>query len=159
MSIDKEDKEQLSKDIRDWHYELDKDRVVMFEEYKNTLERSKEEDNKEEDDSEFGEDDYDLPLNLKQLAIYNSPVGPVMMPEMTDPTKHFKLWTMYTKVQLTPKLLLKIESIEGIESLEAISRYRARIGIGPLFKDRPVMNNITTLIKDSIRSELKENGV
>lgn len=144
----------LSDDIRDWHYQVDKDKVVIFEEYKNTIERSSKKDIDDPEDLEMGEDSG-AALKLNELAIYHSSMGPVILPEFNDPTKHFKLWTMYTNIPLTPRLLLKIENADGIESLEPLSRYRARIGIGPLFKDGPVMNNVTKIIKDAAGLDIK----
>lgn len=151
---DENKKEKLSDDIRDWYYQIDKNKVVIFEEYKNTLDRSGTT-NEEEIEEDSEEEETDLPLKLKELAIYHSSIGPVMIPEFSDPTKHFKLWTMYTSIPLTTKLLVNIEKTDGIESLEPLSRYRARIGIGPLFKDGIVIGNVTKLIKEAIPFEIK----
>lgn len=148
---DKEDK--LSNNIRDWQF---KDKLVIFEEFKSTLKRS-ESNSQDEFDSYDEDDEEDLPVKLKEMAyIHTSQIQSMFHPEMTDPDKHFKLWTIYTKVPLTTKLCIKIENTIGIESLEVISRYRARIGIAPLFKDGLVMKEIKALIHQSIVGDIDE---
>lgn len=145
--MSKEKDKKLSSDIRDWQYNLDEKDLVVFEEYANTLERSSK-DNDDDDESDgFSEEDY--PIKLKELAMYNSHVGPIMVPEFTDPTKHFKLWTIYSKVPLSSKILLNIENTTGVETIEALTRYRARVGICPLFKDRPTLDHIKKIIEDA----------
>lgn len=147
MSKEKEDK--LSNDIRDWQF---KDTLVVFEEFQSTLKRS-EDDSVDTDD----EDDYIISTKSKEMTlVHPSQLSNNFHPEFLDPEKHFKLWTVYTKIPLTTKVLLKIENTDGIESIEALSKYRARIGIGPLFKDGPVMLDVKNIIFQSLKTDLEE---
>lgn len=144
---------QLSDDIREWSHQLDDEKLVIFEEYLKTLKRSK---NEEEDEEEILDiDDEDYPVKIKELSLYRSPIGPVLVPELTDPTKHFKLWTMYSKVMLTKNILLDIEDTLGVETIEILTPYRARIGIAPLFQDGPILKNITKIIHNSTLPDIK----
>lgn len=143
---------KLSNNIRDWQF---KDKLIIFEEFKSTLKRS--ESNKNEEDDYDEDDENEYPIKLKELAyIQASHMQQPFHPEMVDPDKHFKLWTIYTKVPLTTKLCLKIENVVGVESLEVISKYRARIGIAPLFKDGLVMMSIKSLIHQSLVNDIDE---
>lgn len=141
-------KNKLSDDIREWCLELSEDDLVLFEDYRKTLSRG----NFDEDiDNELDDDELesDFPIKLKDMPnICISPMGPVLIPELTDANKYFKLWTMYSKIPLSTKILSKIESSPGIETIELLTRYRARIGICPLFKDHEVMNKIKKILSD-----------
>lgn len=147
---------KLSNDIRDWQFSLSDKDLVVFEEYQNTLNHYSSLQEEEEEESKDIDDDmadvglFGLMVKPKDIAIYNSPFGPVRIPELTDPTKHFKLWTMYSKVQLSPYLLSKIEKLNGVETLEVLTRYRARIGISPLFQDGMILNSIKEIIEQSV---------
>lgn len=144
---------KLSDNIKEWCLELDSSKLVYFEEYGKTISRGNFE---EDEDNEDNEEESEFPIKLKDFPnLYSSPVGPVMIPELIDASKYFKLWTIYTKVPLTTRLLLKIEDIAGIETLESLARYRARIGVAPLFKDGEVMMKVKKIIEDSVISELK----
>lgn len=141
----------LSDDIREWCLEIDDKDLVIFEDYRKTMSRIQdEEDINEEDDNES-----DFPIKLKDMPnIYSSYIGPVLIPELADATKFFKLWTIYSKIPLNKKLLSKIEISPGIETIEALTRYRARIGICPLYKDSEVMTKIKKIIEESVLTDI-----
>jgi len=147
---------KLSEDIREWCLELEDKDLVIFEEYRKTISRSEEESDEDLDDK-FVEEDDGFPIKLKEMMMFHNGFNPTMAPEFNDPIKHFKLWTIHTKVTLTTQILSNIEKINGIETIEAISRYRARIGIGPLFKDNIVMSTIKKIIEDSTKSDIKKS--
>lgn len=139
---------KLSDDIREWCLELEDDDVVLFEDFRKTLIRGHFEDEEEdlENEEEF---ESDFPIKLKDMPnICMSPMGPVLIPELTNANQYFKLWTLYSKIPLSARILAKIESSPGIETIEPLTRYRARIGICPLFKDYEVMNEIKKIIVD-----------
>ena len=60
--------------------------------------------------------------------------------------KMFNFWTGHTNFSITPDVAVKIEKIEGIEVLDILTRYRFRIGIAKLFRDRNVMNKIQDIV-------------
>lgn len=154
-NMSKEKKEELlSNDIKDWQF---KDKLVLFEEFRSTLKRS-ESDFLELEDDENEDDEGDLPIQLKQLSFVQGHQMPQVTqhPEFIEPEKHFKLWTLHTKVPLTTRLLFKIENTDGIESIQALSKYRARIGIAPLFRDGIVMGQIQNLIHNSLKSDVED---
>lgn len=146
--------DKLSNNIREWQF---KDKLVIFEEFKVTLKRSESKSSKEDDDYYDEEDEEEYPIKLKDISyVHSGQIISPFHPEMAEPDKHFKLWTLYTKVPLTTKLCLKIEKIIGVESLEIISKYRARVGIGPLFKDGLVMREIKSIIQQSLSTDIDE---
>lgn len=141
---------KLSDDIREWCLELEDDDMVLFEDFRKTLIRGQIEDEEDEIENEFEESESDFPIKLKDMPnICMSPMGPVLIPELTNANQYFKLWTLYSKIPLSNRILSKIESSPGIETIEPLTRYRARIGICPLFKDYEVMNKIKKIIIDS----------
>ena len=147
------DEDKLSTNIKDWQF---RDKLVIFEEFKITLKRSEAKD-EENDFYDEDEDEIGYPIKLKELGyIHATQMQSAFHPEMANPDKHFKLWTIYTKVPLTTKLCINIENVVGVESLEVISKYRARIGIAPLFKDGLVMRDIKTLIHQSLSPDIDE---
>ena len=60
--------------------------------------------------------------------------------------KIFNFWTGHTSFSISAPIAAKIEDIEGVEILDIYTRYRFRVGIGKLFKDRDVMHNIQKAI-------------
>lgn len=149
----KENKEKsvknFSADLYDWCHEIEEDDVAIFEKFSVTQNRAVDKEdllNEEESDEDDGPT-----MTSKTIALYQTPWGPVKVPEFCDINKHFKLWTMYTKSPIGEKLTNTINRLSGVESLEILTPYRARIGICPLYKDGQVLNNIILAIKNNAR--------
>lgn len=135
------------KDIRNLCHEINSDEVVFFEQFDVTLSRSNKNllKNRATDD----DDDEDEEINLStKTSLYNTPFGIIPIPEFNDGTKQFKFWTMHTKVKISSKIIKELEEIDGLETLEQYSPYRARIGVAPLFMDNVVLNSIKEVIKN-----------
>ena len=82
----------------------------------------------------------------KALKLLLSNVG---APQV-DPNAHiyrmFNFWTGHTSFSITAPIATRIEKIEGIEVLDILTRYRFRVGIAKLFRDREVMSAIQEVI-------------
>lgn len=140
-------------DMNDWWEQIKEDDVAIFERFHITQNRSliKNQDEEDEEDAETMDEDMGNMVESRTIALYQTPWGPVKVPEFCDINKHFKLWTMYTKKPIGERLKNSINSLSGVESLEILTPYRARIGICPLYKDGQVLNNILSAIKNSAR--------
>jgi hypothetical protein len=84
------------------------------------------------------EDKYEEHLNddseSQKNMIYNpvrivqTPQGFVTLTEHSFASKSFDFWTMHYNQDITEKIISEIEKCPGVESVNAITRYRARLG-------------------------------
>lgn len=81
-----------------------------------------------------------------------TPMGIVPITEYTDIEKIFKFWNGHTNFDIDENVFAIIEETPGVESFDVFTRYRFRIGIGQLFKDRDVMNAINNNVKHYLAS-------
>lgn len=65
----------------------------------------------------------------------------------------FNLWIAYTNFNISRQDIENIESINGVESLDVYSRYRIRVGIGKLFKEDKVKEDIEYILDCSSQLE------
>lgn len=143
---------ELSDNLREWCNQIPARHLVVFEDYDTTLLRNKQpeldlnNDYDEDDEEEMGM------IQLKKIAFSQSIIGMGASPELMNINKNFKLWTIYTKVPFTHKLISILTQLPGIESLDFFTPYRARVGIGPLFKDREVLFSIKQNIENFSKS-------
>lgn len=136
------DKEKAPNDIKEWCYKY-KDKIVFFEQFESTLDRSNHSDDDDEDD-----DEEKMRITGQMTAIYKTPLGSIVIPEHTDSHKHFKFWTMHAKIRMTQQLYNLIENVDGVETLEPYSPYRIRIGVAPLFVDSETLSSIQKIVED-----------
>lgn len=59
-------------------------------------------------------------------------------------------WIGNCNVNLSKSLFEKLLKVDGVETLDVLTRYRFRVGIGKMFKDEEVRKNIAKIIKDSL---------
>ena len=98
---------------------------------------------KEEEEEEFSEEDIVFE-QLPQILMTNMGMVPLDRPPSIG--KIFNFWTGHTSFSISGPIAARIESVEGVEILDIYTRYRFRVGIGKLFKDREVMNAIQQAI-------------
>ena len=99
--------------------------------------------NKNIKEEEFSEEEI-IFEQVPQIFMANMGMSPVDKPLSIG--KIFNFWTGHTSFSISGPLAARMEDIEGVESLDIYTRYRFRVGIGKLFKDRDVMNNIQRAI-------------
>lgn len=56
--------------------------------------------------------------------------------------KEFNLWTIHTNFYIDESVASAIELTEGVETIDVLSPYRARIGIGKLFDEETIQVQI-----------------
>ena len=98
------------------------------------------------EDLAFEEEDviFEQPM---QLLMTNMGVIPFGGMNNTPPIgKIFNFWTGHTSFSISSQIASQMELVEGVEVLDIYTRYRFRVGIGKLFKDREVMNAIQQVI-------------
>lgn len=69
--------------------------------------------------------------------------------------KEFNLWTVHTNFYIDPNVARGIEFTEGVETLDIISPYRARVGIGRLFDEEDVQVRVRRSIQRSMDRRAK----
>jgi hypothetical protein len=94
----------------------------------------------EEDDEEMI--DEALKLMQKIPKLISTPMGIYQLHDKMNPVKQFDCWTGYTNFDITHSIQSKIESVEGVELLAVLSRYRFFLGVGKLFKFKNVRAKI-----------------
>jgi len=111
-------------------------------------------DNDNEDEDEVVKEINEL-LDESAIEIMQTPMkvvitqmGLVPLMEHSFPSKIFKFWTGHTNFDITPSIASKIENIPGVETLSIFTRYRFRIGIGKMFKDRDVMYKVQEAVSE-----------
>ncbi len=98
--------------------------------------------NEEEPEDKFEEQGYkDGYEDDKETPIMINPMMGGMIP-IPNPYKDFNLWTGYTNFPITRNMLEQISHICGVETLNVITSYRLRLGVGKLFQPRDVIVSI-----------------
>lgn len=88
-------------------------------------------------------DDDDFPIEIgRRVRMMPTPLGMIPLTEESNPSKVFNFWTGYTNFKITKKIIAIIDDVEGVETQTYFTRYRFRVGIGKLFKDREVLDCI-----------------
>ena len=89
---------------------------------------------------------FEQPMQLLMTNMGMIPFGGM---NNTPPIgKIFNFWTGHTSFSISSQIASQMELVEGVEVLDIYTRYRFRVGIGKLFKDREVMNAIQQVICD-----------
>ena len=96
------------------------------------------------EDMEFNSDNIALdalPFELgRNIKIMQTSLGIIPLTEESRPGKVFNFWLGHTNFSITNKMVTIIDDIPGVETLSVFTRYRFRIGIAKLFKDREVLH-------------------
>ena len=104
-------------------------------------------DDEEEDDDTYPE--YDEPkAQLLQFSTANqSPFYQL---------KKFNFWTGHTNFKINKGIVLIIDSVLGVESIDIVSPYRFHISVGLRFKEQEVKMNINTAVIDFLQANEKK---
>jgi hypothetical protein len=109
--------------------------------YRETVEEFKEEFLEEE----LIEDFYEQPYKTIM-----TPFGILPITEQSLASNHFKLWVGHCNFKLLEKHYEIIENCKGVESIDILTPYRFRLGIGMMFEDREIMNGVKKALIDSV---------
>ena len=97
----------------------------------------------EETEDDVDDEDY-MDLETKEASKILTPFLPLTNQIINDITmlSSFDCWIGHTNFDITPKIKTILDSIEGVEVLKILSRYRFFIGIGKLFDFKEVRKEI-----------------
>tara|TARA_R100001163_G_scaffold57079_1_gene44883 strand:+ start:3259 stop:3909 length:651 start_codon:yes stop_codon:yes gene_type:complete len=108
----------------------------------------------ESEDFEDEEAVEDAILFLGKIPkLVTTPTGVYQLHDKMNILNQFDCWMGHTNFDLTKSVEKVIESIEGVELLTVIGRYRFFIGIGKLFSFSDVRRTIENILCDSISHE------
>jgi hypothetical protein len=65
---------------------------------------------------------------IDNQKIISTPFGLLTVNSNSLATSNFDFWIMHTNFDITPTIAATISNIEGVETIEILTRYRARIG-------------------------------
>ena len=86
-------------------------------------------------------------ISYNPIRIVSTPHGFVSLTEHSFASKHFDFWTMHYNRNITRAVIDEIEKCDGVETINALTRYRVRIGF-----NRPLIQsgafNLTKVRKD-----------
>lgn len=99
----------------------------------------------ENDQSEAWADPSEVQTTAKYMF---TPMGYIAISEAMTLTKRFNFWIGHTNYQLTRLNVQLIENVHGVETLDVWTKYRFRVGIGKLFKDRNVMYQMRQVFRN-----------
>jgi DNA polymerase III delta prime subunit len=114
---------------------------VLFEKFDPKITRQVSKEVFGEDESDEDEDSSDF-LDGSQKEF----VGQKLTVHQESQLLDFNLWIMHLNVDITPRMISAIEEIDGVETLDIISRYRARLGIAKLFPEEAIKKNVSETI-------------
>jgi len=109
----------------------------------------------QEDDEEMMDEAIKLMQKIPKLI--STPMGIYQLHDKMNPVKQFDCWTGYTNFDITTSVQSKIETIEGVELLAILSRYRFFLGVGKLFKFKNVRAAIEKGLQDTKSIEFQIN--
>lgn len=106
---------------------------------------------------EWAEQEEEVDESRKRMSFNPSRIastahGFVSMTEHSFASKHFDFWTMHYNHDITPKIVDIIEKCQGVETLNALTRYRVRIGFNrPLIQSGAFnLNQIRKQIESAV---------
>lgn len=62
----------------------------------------------------------------------------------------YNFWICNTNFNITNGIVDSVQYVEGVETLELVSRYKMRVGIGELFDEDDVKDNIEMVMKQIV---------
>lgn len=112
-------------------------KVVSWEKYEDIRKQFKplkeyEKENEDSGDTEEENEEFDCGSHALMTSWGILPLNDGVLA-----SDHFDFWIMHTNFDITEEVIQKISIVKGVESLEPLSRYRARVGfpIGETIKD------------------------
>lgn len=104
------------------------------------------------DDIEYEEDG---PLDIRVVL---TPFGMVPVANVEEAKANMKIWVANTNFDINKEILEIINKVEGIEALKPLTRYKLAIGIGKLFDDTIVKNDISKQVNSLLKKYEHQKG-
>jgi len=125
-------------------------RKIAWENWKEKVDNSPPNVDKTEEILEEDEEGLDLEKSLLSAMeiprLVQTPLGIFHYEDKLRPSEKFDCWIGYTNFDITQNVSDAIESVEGVEALEVMSRYTFFLGVGKMFNFRNVRTSIEELL-------------
>ena len=125
-------------------------RKIAWENWKEKVDNSPPNIDKTEEILEEDEEGLDLEKSLLSAMeiprLVQTPLGIFHYEDKLRPSEKFDCWIGYTNFDITQNVSDTIESAEGVEALEVMSRYTFFLGVGKMFNFRNVRTSIEELL-------------
>ena len=92
--------------------------------------------------------------------LVQTPLGIFHYEDKLKPSEKFDCWIGYTNFDITGNVRDIIESVDGVEALEIMSRYTFFLGVGKMFKFRDVRTRIEkNIFQEQELLEIQEENI
>lgn len=94
------------------------------------------------------------------IRIVQTPHGFISLTEHSFASKHFDFWTLHCTEDITDAIIDAVEKCPGVETINALTRYRIRLGFNrPLLQSGAFnLNKIRKRIEETIASIKEKNS-
>lgn len=121
---------------------------VMFKKWKEYFPDGLGGDDDDDDDDDVWQEDDGMQNGIIVAHQMQSPFGTSNLPDIN---KLFNFYVCSTNFAITTKMYQELNNnVEGVETLDKISPYKIRIGIGELFDEQEVKNSIKYKLKECL---------
>lgn len=106
------------------------------------------------------EEDQPFNRKLSSTPVMHTPYGPLPITEYSGAGDRFDLWILHTNFDITPRIIKIIEKTRGVDSVDPITRYRARIGFPRVYQGKSPIFNVSQVkkyIQDNILTLFHED--
>ncbi len=111
----------------------------------------------EEQLDHYEEDEHRRRIEYNPIRIASTPHGFVSLTEHSFASKHFDFWTLHYNHDITSEVADIIEKCAGVETINIITRYRARIGFNRTLIQSGAFN-LNSIRKNIENKILKSDG-
>lgn len=91
--------------------------------------------------------------NNEGIKVISTPMGLIPYNEYTASSKIFNFWTGHTNFNLSESIVNILQNTDGVETLDIFTRYRFRLGIGKVFDETSVKQQIWDNINDYFKKQ------
>lgn len=111
------------------------------------------------DHEEEAYEGYDEALEEELMNSFHSiktiftPFGIMPLTEQSLASRHFKFWVGHTNFKLTKSFYQIVSGVRGVETIDILTPYRFRIGVGQMFRDRNVMSTVRTKMLEHVNGQ------
>lgn len=104
---------------------------------------------------ERDEEEYDEIKGTTFRNVMHTPFGLLTLTDSAMAATHFDFWWMHTNFDITNEFKDVVKQVQGVETLEIYTRYRARVGFpkSGFFITRDVMGDIQKAITNHYRGK------
>lgn len=132
-------------------------KTILWRQWQNPL--IDPDDNDDDDDSDTDEEIEDIDEEHHHKyhgTVLVGPMGILPITEHNDISKSFNFWVGHTNFNLDQQVVSTLENVEGVETLDIMTRYRFRVAIGQVFDTEDVLTNIENALQLSLTAPVPQ---